>query len=104
MIEINLIPDVKLELVKAKRFRSKIITVSVIIGVVSVATVGILGFVCLWSANIQVVLVLDNSINSESKKLGKVEDLSKTLTIQNQLSLISALNDRKRLIHEYLMC
>lgn len=96
MIELNLIPDVKLELVKAKRFRTKIVTVSILISVVSIAAVAILAS---YAYGIQTVnsLLLDNSISSESKKLSSVEDLSKTLTIQNQLSLISNLNDSKKI-------
>lgn len=39
MIEINLVPDVKQELIKAQRVRATVISFSIAIGLVSVAVV-----------------------------------------------------------------
>jgi hypothetical protein len=41
--------------------------------------------------------ILDDAIKSGSQQLSSVEDLSKTLTIQNQLTKISSLNDNKKI-------
>jgi hypothetical protein len=94
MIEINLVPDVKQELIKAQRIRSTVITVSIIIGFVSIAVVVLLA---IYVFAIQTVRngIEDTSINDGSAKLQKVTDLSKTLTIQNQLTQIDQLNSQK---------
>ena len=96
MIEINLIPDVKLELIKAQRIRSTVITTAILVGIVSV---GIVVALALFVFTVQSVRgsLLDKSIDNSSKKLTSVEDLAKTLTIQNQLTKISTLNTDKKI-------
>jgi Tfp pilus assembly protein PilN len=94
MIEINLVPDVKQELIKAQRIRSTVITGAIIIGFISIAVVVLLA---IYVFAIQTVRgnIEDTSINDGSAKLEKVTDLSKTLTIQNQLTQIDQLNSQK---------
>lgn len=87
MIEINLIPDVKLELLKAHRQRKTVISISILVAMVSVGVVVLLALYAFGAQTIANVLA-DDSIKSESEKLSKVEDLSKTLTIQNQLTAL----------------
>ena len=96
MIEINLVPDVKQELIMAQRIRSMVIAVAVLIGSVSVAIVAILA---MYVFTVQAVRsgVADGEITKGSKQLASVEDLSKTLTIQNQLTKISSLNSDKKI-------
>ncbi len=96
MIEINLIPDVKQELLKAQRTRAAVISFSII---TSIATAGVVVVLVLYIFGFQTVRsgVLDKQIELGSSDLAKVEDLSKILTIQNQLTKISALNDSKNL-------
>ena len=96
MIEINLIPDVKQELLTAQRIRSRVIMVSIIIGVISVAVVVLL---LIYVFTIQTVRgsLADKAIQQGSSQLSGVSDLSKTLTIQNQLTKISALNNSKKI-------
>jgi Tfp pilus assembly protein PilN len=95
MIEINLVPNVKQELIKAQRVRAKVIAGTIIVGIASVATVLLLAF---YVFGVQAArgFIADTSIDDGSKKLSKVEDLSKTLTIQNQLTKIPALNNSKK--------
>lgn len=94
MIEINLIPDVKLELLKANRQRRTVISASVLLAVVSLGVVTLLAFYAYGVQSIAEGLA-DGSIKSESEKLEKVEDLAKTLTIQKQLSTLSSQHDDK---------
>lgn len=96
MIEINLIPDVKQELIRAQRVRSVVISFSILSGIIA------LGIVVLLSAyvfGVQTVrsALADDGIKRGSEQLASVEDLSKVLTIQNQLSLISELNSQKKI-------
>ena len=96
MIEINLVPDIKQELIKAQRIRSTVIATSVIIGGISI---GIVTLLAIYVFAIQTVRsnLADGAIKQGSEKLSSVEDLSKTLTIQNQLTKISDLNANKKI-------
>jgi Tfp pilus assembly protein PilN len=96
MIEINLVPNVKQELIKAQRVRSKVIAWAIFIGVASVAVVILLSF---YVFGVQTArgFIADNAITDKSKTLANIPDLSKTLTIQNQLTKISALNSDKKI-------
>jgi len=92
MIEINLIPDVKQELLDAQRSRATVISMSIIVGIVSIAAVVLLaGYVY----GVQAVRssLADGDITKKSEELSKVEDLSKTITIQNQLTKISDIHN-----------
>jgi hypothetical protein len=94
MIEINLIPDVKQELIKAQQIRSTVITGCIFVGITSIAIVILLA---LYVYGVQTVRsnLDDTAISQGSAKLESVKDLSKTLTIQNQLTQISTLNNEK---------
>lgn len=96
MIEINLVPDVKQELIKAQRIRSAVVTISILVGVISVAVVTLLA---IYIFAVQTVRgsITDNAIKQGSNELASVEDLSKVLTIQNQLTKISDLNSSKNI-------
>lgn len=95
MIEINLIPDVKQELLRAQSIRTKVIATSVLIGM---AAVGVLVLLLIYFG-IQMArgAIADNAIKDGSTKFMAVEDLSKTLAIQNQLNVLSTLNDDKNI-------
>lgn len=96
MIEVNLIPDVKQELLKAQRDRKLVISISILVGIAMLSVVAVLAT---YTFGVQTVYssVQDANIASESKKLNEVEDLSKILTIQNQLTKISSIHDNKQM-------
>jgi Tfp pilus assembly protein PilN len=96
MIEINLVPDVKQELIKAQRTRSTVIAGAVLVGIASAAAVAILAIYVFGVQTLRSSLA-DSSISTGIKKLKAVKDLSKTLTIQNQLTKISDLNASKNI-------
>ncbi len=94
MIEINLVPDVKQELINAQRIRTTVITLSIFAGI---AALGIVIILALW-----VVLVqggrdsyYNSAITSEHAKLVKVDDISNTLTVQHQLNTLSLMHKDK---------
>lgn len=95
MIEINLVPDVKQELLHAQRVRMMVISISTMIGVVAIGVVVVLGL--LLGVQAARGLILDNSIDKQSKKLADVPDINKTLTIQNQLSQIATIHDSEHM-------
>jgi len=96
MIEVNLIPDVKLELLRANRQRRTVISFAILLAIGSLAVVVLLAF---YAFGVQTIAdsFADSSISSEGKKLTSVEDLSKTLTIQKQLNTLSTQHDDKKL-------
>lgn len=96
MIEINLVPDVKQELIKAQRVRASVISLAIVVGI---AAVGVVVVLAVWVFIIQAArgAISDNTINRESKTLSNVEDISNTLTIQNQLSKLSDMHDNKNI-------
>ena len=96
MIEINLVPDVKQELIKANQTRTIVVGLATLISLISVGVVLLLAIYVFTFQTVRSVFA-DNSIKSNNEKLEKTEDLSKILTIQNQLTKISDLNDNKKI-------
>lgn len=96
MIEVNLIPDVKRELLKAQRARGVVISMSILVSIIAAGVVVLL-LVYMYGVQWARGAFLDGQINDKNTSLSKVEDLSKILTIQNQLSSITALNNSKNM-------
>lgn len=96
MIEINLIPDVKQELLRAQRARSIVISSSIIASIVAVGVVALF-LVYIFGAQTIRGALLDGNIDKKGAELANVEDLPKILTIQNQLKTINSLNDQKNM-------
>jgi Tfp pilus assembly protein PilN len=94
MIEINLIPDVKQELLKAERSRALVISGSILTCIIAGGIVVLL-VIYIYGIQFGRGILADNSIKSGSAELAKVEDLSKMLTIQNQINKIDVINDTK---------
>jgi len=92
MIQINLIPDVKQELIRAQQIRATVISAAIFVGLAAAGVVVLLALY-VFGAQTARSLLSDNAIKSESAKLAKVPDLTNTLTIQNQLTQISTLRD-----------
>ena len=91
MIEINLVPDVKQELIHAQRVRLSVISLSITISLIAAAVVVVLGL--FYGVEAVRGHLLDSSITDNSKKLAQVDDIDKTLTIQNQLTKIPEIHD-----------
>lgn len=96
MIEINLLPDVKTDLLRAQKVRSAVISITIIVGIVAVGIVTVLS---IWVFAVQTTrgILSDNTIKSESRKLTSVSDLANTLTIQHQLGALTGLHEEKHL-------
>ncbi len=96
MIEINLIPDVKQELLRAQRVRSTVVSLAILVGLFAIGLVILLG---LWVFGVQTArgALSDKTIKVENAKLIAVQDLSRTLTIQNQLDKLPALHESKHI-------
>lgn len=93
MIEINLIPDVKREYLRAERMRNLVVSVSIIAGLAALGIVLLVGLLLLGQVARE--KIAQGQIDSEYKKLSEVKDLSDLVTIQNQLSKISSINSSR---------
>lgn len=91
MIEINLVPDVKQELIHAQRVRMSVISLSILISLIAAGVIVVLAL--LYGVEAVRNTMLDNSIKTNSSKLSKVTDINKTLTIQNQLTQLTQVHD-----------
>lgn len=94
MIQFNLLPDIKLEYIKAKRMKRTVILVTSIITGVSVA-IFILLFVTVNVFQKNNMEDLSKEIQDQKAQLNSIEDLDKILTIQNQLGSLTSLHEKK---------
>ena len=94
MIQFNLLPDVKLAFIKARRFKRLIIIATSMTSALAM-TVVIFLFVFVNVAQKKHISDINKNIKSNDDKLNAVNDLNKILTIQNQLNSLTALHDQK---------
>ena len=95
MIEINLLPNVKRELLKTRAMRNRVISISFLVGGVSIATVVVLALIL--GSQFAAEAVQNKVIKDRNDKLMAVEDLNKVVTIQNQLTKINEQHSRKKI-------
>lgn len=94
MVQFNLLPDVKLEYVKARKVKYLMTFIALIVSAVSVA-------IFLFSLFVVDVVQrrslsdLNKDIKTNSKKLQDTKDLDKILTVQNQLGKLTSLHEEK---------
>lgn len=94
MIQFNLLPDVKLEYIKARRSKRLVMLGALVVSGIAVAILVILFF----GVNVlqrQHLSHLQGDIDRDSKKLEDTENLDKILTVQNQLHVLNELHTKK---------
>jgi Tfp pilus assembly protein PilN len=94
MIQFNLLPDVKMKYVKAKRTKKLIISTSILVSVASVFIVVVL-FGVVQVGQKKHINDLTADIKSETSKIRSTENLDEILTVQNQLTLLTDLHEKK---------
>ena len=95
MIEINLIPDVKRELLRIRMMRNAVISMSILVGIVSLAIVVFCAVVL--GGQLAFELKQDSDIKSKYGELSQISDLDKTVTLQQQLGQIDRLHNDKKI-------
>jgi hypothetical protein len=94
MIQFNLLPDIKLEYVKARRTKYLLSFMSVVAGGIALA-VFLFAFFYVNVVQKQDLNNLNADIKDHSKQLRGIKDLSKILTVQKQLSTLTTLHETK---------
>ena len=95
MIEINLLPNVKRELLKTRAMRNRVISISFLVGGASIVAVVVLALIL--GSQIAAEAVQNGVIKDRNDKLMAVEDLNKVVTIQNQLTKINEQHSGKKI-------
>lgn len=101
MIELNLLPDVKQDYVRAQRLKRVIISSMILLSLVSVGVTAVLGFYVKVGQPIRQKLA-DDDIADKAKQLKENKNLTRNLTLQNQLSSINQLHEQKTVLSRWL--
>lgn len=94
MIQFNLLPDVKLEFIKAKYRKRLVVGISIIASGVFL-TIFLLLFLLVRVQQKEEIKDINRDITKYSDELKQIKDLDKILTIQNQLSSLPGLHNDK---------
>lgn len=94
MIQFNLLPDVKLQYLKAARTRRLIMSISVLASAAALLLLAAL-LLDVEVAQKHHLSSLDDSIKQSQTKINKIPQLNKILTVQNQLDSLGALHAGK---------
>lgn len=94
MIQFNLLPDIKITFIKARRNKHLVLVTAVIVAGSALAILVLL-FLGVSVFQKQHLSNLTKDIKSDAKKLEDTPDLDKVLTIQNQINSLSALHNAK---------
>ncbi|MCA9344731.1 PilN domain-containing protein [Candidatus Saccharibacteria bacterium] len=94
MIQFNLLPDIKLQYIKAKRVKRTVIVVS-FLAAASAFAIFLFLFMTVQFAQKGHMSRVTDDIKTAQEDLQKIKDLDKVLTIQNQLSDLPELHDGK---------
>ncbi|MDR0591309.1 MAG: hypothetical protein LBG75_01990 [Candidatus Nomurabacteria bacterium] len=96
MVEINLIPDVKRELLKAQKLRNMITVISIMASIAAIGVIVVLAVIVFAVQGVASMLA-DKSIQDEYSKFESHNGVVEALTLQSQLTGIENLKDKKYL-------
>lgn len=94
MIQLNLLPDIKLQYLKARKTQQLVISISTVAIIASLVVLALL-LGTVYAFQKKNLNDLNRDIKSYSSQLKKTPDLNKILTVQNQLEALPALHDQK---------
>ena len=94
--EINLVPDIKAEMIKQQKVRNLVFFVCIVVSIASVSAALIFGSV--KGAQDITIIGQDAHIQNLSDKINGWDELSEFLTIQNQLKGIAAIEDSQKVL------
>lgn len=104
MIQLNLLPDIKLDYIKAQRMRRLVISASVVVASASIAILVIL--LGIGVAQRHHLSNLTNQVDSETTQLKGKPNINQVLTVQGQLQSLNTLHSDEpavaSLLNKYL--
>jgi Tfp pilus assembly protein PilN len=94
MVQFNLLPDIKIQYLKAKRQQHMVVLGAVVAIVISL-TIFVILLTVVYGLQKKNLSDLNGDIQTASEELKDTKDLTKILTVQNQLKALPALHDQK---------
>lgn len=94
MIQINLLPDLKKEYLKAQKAKALVIAVSIFVTLGAFALSALLFVYVTFVQQFQINLATDD-ISKKMQQVKDIPDINKYLTVQNQLAALPELHDSK---------
>jgi hypothetical protein len=94
MIQVNLLPDIKLEFMRAARTKRLVIAIASIVTVISVIIMIVL-LVTVLVFQRKYINDLTHDITKYGADISGTTDINKILTVQNQLNSLTALHEQK---------
>ncbi len=94
MIQLNLLPELKKDFIRAQKTKSLVISASIIVTICSLGLSAILFVYVNFLQQVQINLATD-SISDKESKLESISDINKYLTIQAQLAVLPELHNGK---------
>lgn len=97
MIQFNLLPDIKLDYIKARRTKRSVVLISVVTAGVALG-IFVMLFITVNVLQKQHMKNLTADINKLSNELKEVDELDRILTVQNQLNKLPELHQNKAVL------
>lgn len=94
--EINLVPDIKDEMIKALKLRNLIFFLCIAVSVAAIGVVIVLGGIV--GGQSAALNAKQNTLKEMSKTINSYDDLSDFLTIKDQLGKLSAISENKNVL------
>ena len=94
--EINLVPDIKGEMIKTLKLRNFIFFLCIVVSAVSIGVAAILGIIA--GSQQAVINGKKSTIDNLSSRMNSYSDLSDFLTIKNQVEDVNTLSDNKKVL------
>jgi hypothetical protein len=94
MIQLNLLPDIKKEYINAQKTRALVVSTSILVTLAAIGLSVLLFVYVTFLQQFQITLAT-NDVKSKDQQLNKITDLSKYLTIQDQMAALPDLHANK---------
>lgn len=94
MIQLNLLPEIKREYLRARRMQARVISLAILASIIAGGLVALMVFYVYAVQGIYSA-TLSGSIKEKADKLAAVKDIDKYATVQNQLASLSELHNKK---------
>lgn len=94
--EINLVPEVKLRMIRAQKIRNLVLFICIVVAIASVSVVGVL--FSIKSGQDIAMATQDGRLEKMSKKLNEYADLDDLIIMQEQLAGLSKISENKKIL------
>ncbi len=94
MIELNLLPDVKKEFIKAQRTRNRVVSGAIMVSLIAGGAVAFLA-TTVYGAQALLIKNMNDQITNNHKELAKKQEIDKYLAVQSQLDALHKVSQQR---------